>query len=142
MKPAQAHNKLIRIQQDLHDMLGVVSIADYTIQRVLCDLAFVKTVIAGRIKAAPVRSRTTDPDTSKQAEKKSSYKAGSSRARIVQLLRDDRFLGGNGLTVSEAAHCLQIRREAVGRRMSEIAKDSGRRRANKNGYNEVVWILP
>lgn len=81
-------------------------------------------------------------DTSAAAAQAIDISVGYLQRVALRAIRD---AGDRGLTTNELAASVQIGRESIQPRTSELRRmglinDSGARRANANGKNAIVWV--
>lgn len=92
------------------------------------------------VNAVPL-ARKSDPETSHQAAKDATPRAGTHRARALQALRE---AGPNGLTDFELAERTGIAQTSIGVRRKELAdagyvKPTGQTRPAPSGSAAMVW---
>jgi len=97
--------------------------------------------------AQPRRSRDTGPphngtDTSRQAARSITPRAGSRRAKVLELLQAE---GSRGATIDELTITTGWPVQSVCPRVNELAKvglirDSRQRRPTRSGRSAIVWI--
>lgn len=93
------------------------------------------------VNAVPL-ARKSDPDTSHQAARDATPRAGTHRARALVELR---AAGENGLTDFELSARTGIAQTSIGVRRKELVdaglvKDSGKRRSAPSGSAAIVWL--
>lgn len=92
------------------------------------------------VNAVPL-ARNSDPETSHQAAKDATPRAGTHRARALEALR---AAGAEGLTDFELASRTGIAQTSIGVRRKELADagfvvDSGKVRPAPSGSASIVW---
>lgn len=85
-------------------------------------------------------ARTSDPETSMMAAEQALVRAGTNRARALNLLRQF----PEGLTDFELADLTGLQQTSVGKRRGELRDaglvyDTGRRRPAPSGSAAIVW---
>lgn len=91
---------------------------------------------------SPVAAGKTD--TSREAAEAIQSSAATLRARVLAEIRRMAAYGGTATEIAGRTKMtlLNMRPRATELRDQGLIADSGKRRKNRNGKNEIVWVLP